>query len=66
MIYQNLSFKGTLVASRSDIAQTLDLAKRGKIKPVNSVVCPFDQLPEAVELVRQGKVAGRCIVDFNQ
>jgi propanol-preferring alcohol dehydrogenase len=26
---------------------------------------PIDRLPEALEKLRQGKVSGRCVIDFN-
>ncbi|RSM15070.1 hypothetical protein CDV31_005150 [Fusarium ambrosium] len=65
LIYQNLMIKGTLTASRRDFCEALDLAKRGKLKSVTTGVYPFDKLPEAVEMVHQGKVAGRLVVDFN-
>jgi len=26
---------------------------------------PLSRLPEAVQKLREGKVAGRCVVDFN-
>lgn len=66
LIYQNLMIKGTLTASRRDISEVLDLASRGKIKPITTGVYPFDKLPEAVKRVEEGQVAGRLIVDFNQ
>ncbi|KAH6974570.1 chaperonin 10-like protein, partial [Ilyonectria sp. MPI-CAGE-AT-0026] len=53
LIYQNLMIKGTLTASRRDISEVLDLAKRGKIKPVTTAVYPIDQLPDAVEKVHR-------------
>lgn len=65
LIYQNLMIKGTLTASRRDFIEALDLAKRGKLKSVTTGVYPFDKLPEAVERVHQGQVAGRLVVDFN-
>ncbi|KAM0426391.1 hypothetical protein ACHAPT_008437 [Fusarium lateritium] len=65
LIYQNLMIKGTLTASWRDFCEALDLAKRGKLKSVATGVYPFDKLPEAVDMVHGGKVAGRLVVDFN-
>ncbi|CAM1510792.1 Fc.00g083050.m01.CDS01 [Cosmosporella sp. VM-42] len=56
--------KGTLTASHSDITEALNLAKRRKLKSVTTAVYPMDKLPEAVERVHRGEVAGRLIVNF--
>ena len=62
--FQNLTVKGTLVAGLADIAKTLDYAKRGKLKQIYTVY-PIAKLPDAVEKIRKGNVAGRIVVDFN-
>jgi propanol-preferring alcohol dehydrogenase len=43
--------------SSADIVQ-------GKLKPIYEVF-PIAKLPEAVEKLRGGNVAGRLVVDFN-
>lgn len=63
-VFRNLTVKGTLVASMSDIEKTLGYAKRGLLKQIYTVY-PIDKLPEAVEKLRKGQVAGRAVVDFN-
>lgn len=62
--FQNLTVKGTLVGSMRDTHMALDYARRGLLKQVCEVV-GIDQLPEAVEKLRKGQVAGRMVVDFN-
>jgi len=47
-----------------DTAQALDFAKRGLLKPIYTVY-PIDKLPEAVEKLKKGEIAGRAVVDFN-
>ena len=37
---------------------------QGLLKPIYEVYS-IDRLPEAVEKLRKGQVAGRCVVDFN-
>ena len=64
-ILKNLAVKGTLVGSRSDTAAALDFARRGQLKQICEVY-PIDRLPEAVEKLRRGQVAGRMVIDFNQ
>ncbi|KAF9890491.1 hypothetical protein FE257_005896 [Aspergillus nanangensis] len=64
-IVRNLTIKGTMVGSREDTAAALDFARRGKLQQICEVV-PIDRLPEAVQRLRRGEVAGRIVVDFNQ
>lgn len=63
-IFKNLTVKGTLVGSRRDAAAALDFARRGILKQIAEVY-PIDRLPEAVERLKKGQVAGRVVVDFN-
>lgn len=63
-IFSNLTIKGTLVGSRRDTAAALDFARRGALKPVCEVY-PISRLPEAVDRLRRGDVAGRIVIDFN-
>lgn len=63
-IFKNLTVKGTLVGSRRDAAAALDFARRGILKQISEVY-PISRLPEAVEKLKKGQVAGRIVVDFN-
>ena len=65
MCFRNLTIKGTIVASLHDIDRTFEFAKRGLLKPICEV-WPFDRLPEGVEKLRKGQVAGRIVCDFNR
>lgn len=62
--FKNLTIKGTLVGSRRDTAAALDFARRGMLKQICEVY-PINRLPEAVEKLRKGQVAGRIVVNFN-
>ncbi|GLA00609.1 hypothetical protein AnigIFM60653_009359 [Aspergillus niger] len=64
LIFNNTTIKGTLVGSRSDVAASLDLARRGHLKQICEVY-PIDELPEAVKRLRTGQVAGRIVVNFD-
>jgi alcohol dehydrogenase, propanol-preferring len=64
-IVRNLSIKGSLVGTMEDTRRALDFAKRGLLKQICEVY-PVDRLPEAVDKLRKGQVAGRMVVDFNQ
>jgi D-arabinose 1-dehydrogenase-like Zn-dependent alcohol dehydrogenase len=48
-----------------DISRSLEFAQRGLLKPVYTVY-GIDELPEAVEKLRRGEIAGRAVVDFNK
>lgn len=62
--FKNLTIKGTLVGSRRDTAAALDFARRGMLKQISEIY-PINRLPEAVEKLRRGEVAGRIVVNFN-
>ncbi|KKK24532.1 hypothetical protein AOCH_001623 [Aspergillus ochraceoroseus] len=64
-IKQNIRVQGTMVGSRRDTAVAFDFAQRGKLRQICEVY-PIDRLPEAVEKLRKGQVAGRIVIDFNQ
>ena len=63
-IFKNLTIKGTLVGSRSDTAMALDFARRGALRQICEVY-PINRMPEAVEQLRKGEVAGRIVINFN-
>ncbi|KAJ5399433.1 hypothetical protein N7465_009922 [Penicillium sp. CMV-2018d] len=63
-IFKNLTIKGTLVGSRSDTAMALDFARRGALRQICEVY-PLNRMPEAVEKLRKGEVAGRIVINFN-
>ncbi len=47
-----------------DVRIALDYAQRGLLKNIAEVY-PIDKMPEAVDKLRKGLVAGRMVVDFN-
>ncbi|KAE8379068.1 chaperonin 10-like protein [Aspergillus bertholletiae] len=63
LILNNLKVVGSLTGSRQDTAGALSLAARGLLKPMYESF-GIQELPEAVSRLRQGKVRGRCVVDF--
>ena len=60
--FKNLTVKGTLVGSMRDTDIALDFAKRWLLRQICEIY-PIDKMSEAVEKLRKGKVAGRCVVD---
>ncbi|CAG8162066.1 unnamed protein product [Penicillium salamii] len=63
-IFKNLTIKGTLVGSRKDTAMALDFARRGMLRQICEVY-PVNRMPEAVDKLRRGEVAGRLVINFN-
>jgi len=63
-VLKNLHVQGTLVGTQAHTIKALDYARRGLLKQICEVL-PIDRLPEAVARLREGKVAGRMVVDYN-
>ncbi|KAI0133756.1 alcohol dehydrogenase 1 [Xylariales sp. AK1849] len=64
LVFRNQMLKGTLVSSLADIAETLDFAKRGKLR-LQPTVVGLSKFNESVQKLKNGQVAGRIVVDFN-
>ncbi|OQV03712.1 Alcohol dehydrogenase GroES-like domain-containing protein [Cladophialophora immunda] len=64
LVFRNQSIKGTLVSSLADIDETLDFAKRGKLR-LEPTVVGLSKFNESVQKLKNGQVAGRIVVDFN-
>lgn len=63
-ITQGLTIRGSVVGGPNDIDAAFQYATAGKISGDHTIYS-IDQLPEAVEKVRQGGAVGRGVVDFN-
>jgi len=64
-VFKNIHIIGTLVGTMQDTAAALDYAKRGMLKQICEVR-PMSQMPESVQQLRRGEIAGRVVIDFNQ
>ena len=65
MALKKVSITGTIVGTMKDAAACLDYARRGLLKPVHEVR-GLGALPESVQQLKRGEVAGRIVIDFNQ
>lgn len=63
-VLKNLHIIGTMVGGLLDTQRALEFAERGMLKPIYERYS-IERLPEAVEKLRRGEIAGRCVVDFN-
>lgn len=64
LILKHLSIKGSLVGTREDTNTVLKLAQRGLIKKSCQVVS-LDKLPDMMQLMKEGKVTHKIVVDFD-
>lgn len=65
LVFRNQSLKGTLVSSMAEVDETLDFARRGKLRLTPTVV-GLSKFNESVQKLKNGQVAGRIVVDFNK
>ncbi|KAK5082252.1 hypothetical protein LTR05_007396 [Lithohypha guttulata] len=63
LVGKNLKITGTAVGTRNDVKMALQFAAQGLVKPVIEHY-KFDKIPDAVYKLKSGKVAGRCVVSF--
>ncbi|KAE9966091.1 hypothetical protein BLS_002435 [Venturia inaequalis] len=64
VIFRNQGIRGTLVSNMADVDETLDFAKRGKLR-LQPTVVGLSKFNESCQALKNGKVAGRIVVDFN-
>lgn len=64
VIFRNQGIRGTLVSSMADVDETLGFAKRGKLR-LQPTVVGLSKFNESCQALKNGKVAGRIVVDFN-
>ncbi|KAL1629238.1 hypothetical protein SLS56_005461 [Neofusicoccum ribis] len=65
IVFKNMTIVGSLVGTMSDTAAALDYARRGLLRPI-AEVRGLSKMPESVQQLRRGEVAGRVVIDFNQ
>ncbi|KAK5019257.1 chaperonin 10-like protein [Cryomyces antarcticus] len=63
--FKNLHVIGTLVGTMRDTQAALEYARRGLLKQICEVR-PMSAMPESIQQLRRGEVAGRIVIDFNQ
>ena len=64
VIFRNQSIKGTLVSNMADVDETLKFAQRGKLR-LQPTIVGLSKFNDACQALKNGKVAGRMVVDFN-
>lgn len=62
MILKELDLVGSVGGSAQDISDVIEMMRQGKLK-IDVVETTLDKVPEGLELLRDGKVSGRLIMN---
>lgn len=63
VVLNRLTIRGSIVGTRQDLKESLEFAAEGKIKPTVEVQ-PLEAINDVFDRLRQGKVEGRIVLDF--
>jgi propanol-preferring alcohol dehydrogenase len=63
LIVKNITIKAAMVGTLGETAEVLDLCGQGLVTPVVNRF-PLDQLPHAIQLLKEGSIVGRAVVDL--
>jgi propanol-preferring alcohol dehydrogenase len=64
LVMKRITIRGSIVGTRQDMIEALDFAVRGLVK-CDVRTLPFDQINNAMDCLRQGKVKGRLVLTFD-
>ncbi|ESW99796.1 hypothetical protein KL918_001268 [Ogataea parapolymorpha] len=64
-VIKSIQIRGSYVGNRQDTAESIDFFVRGKVKAPIKVV-GLSELPKVFELMEQGKIAGRYVLDTSK
>nr|ADZ05695.1 alcohol dehydrogenase [Wickerhamomyces anomalus] len=64
-VVKSISIKGSYVGNRADTIEAIDFFTRGLVKSPIKIV-GLSELPEVYELMEQGKILGRYVVDTSK
>ncbi|TID23879.1 hypothetical protein CANINC_003171 [Pichia inconspicua] len=64
-VVKSIEIKGSYVGNRQDTAEAIDFYSRGLVKSPFKIV-GLSQLPEVFELMEQGKILGRYVLDTSK
>ncbi|CEL54281.1 alcohol dehydrogenase [Rhizoctonia solani AG-1 IB] len=62
-VVRSITVKGSYVGNREDARQALDIAARGRVRTTYRVE-PLGKLPEVFKEMKEGKLAGRVVLDL--
>jgi D-arabinose 1-dehydrogenase-like Zn-dependent alcohol dehydrogenase len=62
VFFKNISILGSTMGSKADLIRIVDLAGRGKLRPVIDQVFKFGELPEAMARLEDRSVFGKVVL----
>lgn len=65
MVLDGITVRGSIVGTRLDLKEALDIAARGKVKAHISVE-PLENINDIFDRMEHGKIDGRIVIDFKQ
>ncbi|MBJ9986909.1 alcohol dehydrogenase AdhP [Acinetobacter sp. S40] len=65
MVLDGITVRGSIVGTRLDLKEALDIAARGKVKAHISVE-PLENINDIFDRMEHGKIDGRIVIDFNK
>lgn len=63
MVLEGITVRGSIVGTRLDLKEALDIAARGKVKAHISVE-PLENINDIFERMEHGKIDGRIVIDL--
>lgn len=64
MVLDGITVRGSIVGTRLDLKEALDIAARGKVKAHVSVE-PLENINDIFDRMEHGKIDGRIVIDFS-
>ncbi|MCU4414973.1 alcohol dehydrogenase AdhP [Acinetobacter sp. WU_MDCI_Axc73] len=65
MVLDGITVRGSIVGTRLDLKEALDIAARGKVKAHISVE-PLENINDIFDRMEHGKIDGRIVIDFKK
>ena len=63
-VLNGITIRGSIVGTRLDLQESLNMAAAGKVKATVTAE-PLENINDIFERMRQGKIEGRIIIDYN-
>lgn len=60
VLYKGLEIHGSRYVSMAELAQTLEIVRQGRVRPIVTRTFPLEGAEEALRLVEEGRVVGRA------
>ena len=64
-VLNGITIRGSIVGTRLDLQESLDIAAAGKVKATVKAE-PLENINDIFERMRNGKIEGRIVIDYNQ